>query len=197
MSLELRLESFSSPSAAPAPAITGAQLLDARRAGFDEGRAAAAEEAGAATAAALQEIAAALAVAAGEGHRRELAWRAEAAVLAQSIVGRIAPASRAASLAERVVLALNRRVDGPSGAGCRIRCAPDLVAGLDAALRRAGIAGVEVSPGAGPVEVSLPGGALRRGEDLAVDDSGALVVASEDGTFAVAAGDVVHVRRAE
>lgn len=161
MSLGLRLESFSSPTAAPPPAITAAQLLEARRAGFCEGRAAAADEAGAATAIALQEIAAALGAVAEDGHRRELAWRAEAAVLARAIIGQIAPASRAASLAERVVLALNRRVDGTTGARCRISCAADLVEGLDAALRHAGIAGVEVTAGRGPVEVSLPGGALR------------------------------------
>ena len=46
------------------------------------------------------------------------------------------------------------------------------------------------------VEVHLPGGEVRRGEALDVDGSGALVVSTADGTFTVAAGDVVHVRPA-
>lgn len=44
------------------------------------------------------------------------------------------------------------------------------------------------------VDVHLPQGDVRRGEALGVDDSGALVVSSSEGTFTVAAGDVVHVR---
>lgn len=46
------------------------------------------------------------------------------------------------------------------------------------------------------VDVHLPGGEVRRGEALDVDATGALVVGTDDGTFAVAAGDVVHVRPA-
>ncbi|MBS2939085.1 biotin--[acetyl-CoA-carboxylase] ligase [Nocardioides sp. J2M5] len=46
------------------------------------------------------------------------------------------------------------------------------------------------------VDVHLPGGDVRRGEALDVDASGALVVGTDDGTFTVAAGDVVHVRPA-
>ena len=48
------------------------------------------------------------------------------------------------------------------------------------------------------VDVHLPGGPdgehVRRGEALDVDGRGALVVSTEDGTFTVGAGDVVHVR---
>lgn len=44
------------------------------------------------------------------------------------------------------------------------------------------------------VDVHLPGGDVRRGEALDLDASGALVVSSGEGTFTVAAGDVVHVR---
>lgn len=44
------------------------------------------------------------------------------------------------------------------------------------------------------VDVHLPGGEVRRGEVLDVDAGGALVVSSAEGTFTVAAGDVVHVR---
>lgn len=47
------------------------------------------------------------------------------------------------------------------------------------------------------VDVHLPGGDVRRGEALGVDGSGALVVSGADGTFTVAAGDVVHVRPAQ
>lgn len=51
-----------------------------------------------------------------------------------------------------------------------------------------------------PVEVHLPGGGgepeVRRGEALDVDDHGALVVSTGDGTLTVSAGDVVHVRAA-
>lgn len=47
------------------------------------------------------------------------------------------------------------------------------------------------------VDVHLPGGAVRRGEALDLDASGALVVSTGDGTLTVAAGDVVHVRPAE
>lgn len=47
------------------------------------------------------------------------------------------------------------------------------------------------------VDVHLPGGEVRRGEALGVDDSGALVVSGAAGTFTVAAGDVVHVRPAQ
>lgn len=46
------------------------------------------------------------------------------------------------------------------------------------------------------VDVHLPGGDVRRGEALDVDATGALVVGTDDGTFTVAAGDVVHVRPA-
>lgn len=46
------------------------------------------------------------------------------------------------------------------------------------------------------VDVHLPGGDVRRGEALDIDATGALVVATGDGTFTVAAGDVVHVRPA-
>ncbi len=46
------------------------------------------------------------------------------------------------------------------------------------------------------VDVHLPGGDVRRGEALDIDASGALVVGTDDGTFTVAAGDVVHVRPA-
>ena len=45
------------------------------------------------------------------------------------------------------------------------------------------------------VDVHLPAGDVRRGEALDIDASGALVVGTDDGTFTVAAGDVVHVRR--
>lgn len=44
------------------------------------------------------------------------------------------------------------------------------------------------------VDVHLPVREVRRGEVLDVDRSGALVVSSADGTFTVAAGDVIHVR---
>ena len=44
------------------------------------------------------------------------------------------------------------------------------------------------------VDVHLPGDDVRRGEALDVDDRGALVVSTADGTFTVGAGDVVHVR---
>ena len=44
------------------------------------------------------------------------------------------------------------------------------------------------------VDVHLPGGAVRRGEALDIDASGALVVGTAEGTLTVAAGDVVHVR---
>lgn len=46
------------------------------------------------------------------------------------------------------------------------------------------------------VDVHLPGGDVRRGEALDIDATGALVVGTDDGTFTVAAGDVVHVRPA-
>ena len=46
------------------------------------------------------------------------------------------------------------------------------------------------------VDVHLPAGDVRRGEALDIDASGALVVGTDDGTFTVAAGDVVHVRPA-
>lgn len=46
------------------------------------------------------------------------------------------------------------------------------------------------------VDVHLPGGAVRRGEALDIDATGALVVGTDDGAFTVAAGDVVHVRPA-
>lgn len=46
------------------------------------------------------------------------------------------------------------------------------------------------------VDVHLPGGDVRRGEALDIDAGGALVVGTDEGTFAVAAGDVVHVRPA-
>ena len=46
------------------------------------------------------------------------------------------------------------------------------------------------------VDVHLPGGDVRRGEALDIDATGALVVGTGDGTFTVAAGDVVHVRPA-
>lgn len=44
------------------------------------------------------------------------------------------------------------------------------------------------------VDVHLPSGEVRRGEALDVGAGGALVVSTADGTFTVAAGDVVHVR---
>jgi BirA family transcriptional regulator, biotin operon repressor / biotin---[acetyl-CoA-carboxylase] ligase len=48
------------------------------------------------------------------------------------------------------------------------------------------------------VDVHLPGSGngpeVHRGEALDVDDSGALVVSTGDGTLTVSAGDVVHVR---
>lgn len=47
------------------------------------------------------------------------------------------------------------------------------------------------------VDVHLPGDVVRRGEALDLDSSGALVVSTEDATFTVAAGDVVHVRAAD
>jgi BirA family biotin operon repressor/biotin-[acetyl-CoA-carboxylase] ligase len=62
------------------------------------------------------------------------------------------------------------------------------------ALRRA-YADVCVTLGA-TVDVHLPAGDVRRGEALDIDASGALVVGTDDGTFTVAAGDVVHVRPA-
>jgi len=46
------------------------------------------------------------------------------------------------------------------------------------------------------VDVHLPGGDVRRGEALDIDAGGALVVGTDEGTFTVAAGDVVHVRPA-
>lgn len=65
-----------------------------------------------------------------------------------------------------------------------------------AALRRAY---VDVCATVGrTVDVHLPGGGdgpdVRRGEALDVDDAGALVVSTGDGTLTVSAGDVVHVR---
>jgi len=44
------------------------------------------------------------------------------------------------------------------------------------------------------VEVHLPADEVRRGEALDIDSRGALVVSSDDGTFTVSAGDVIHVR---
>jgi BirA family biotin operon repressor/biotin-[acetyl-CoA-carboxylase] ligase len=44
------------------------------------------------------------------------------------------------------------------------------------------------------VDVHLPSGEVRRGEALDLDASGALVLSTAEGTFTVAAGDVVHVR---
>jgi len=46
------------------------------------------------------------------------------------------------------------------------------------------------------VTVQLPGGGQVNGSVSAVDDSGQLLVASDDGLTAVSAGDVVHVRPA-
>jgi BirA family biotin operon repressor/biotin-[acetyl-CoA-carboxylase] ligase len=46
------------------------------------------------------------------------------------------------------------------------------------------------------VDVHQPAGGVRRGEALDIDATGALVVGTDDGTFTVAAGDVVHVRPA-
>jgi BirA family transcriptional regulator, biotin operon repressor / biotin---[acetyl-CoA-carboxylase] ligase len=46
------------------------------------------------------------------------------------------------------------------------------------------------------VDVHLPAGDVRRGEALDIDATGALVVGTDEGTFTVAAGDVVHVRPA-
>ena len=62
------------------------------------------------------------------------------------------------------------------------------------ALRRA-YADVCVTLGA-TVDVHLPAGDVRRGEALDIDATGALVVGTDEGTFTVAAGDVVHVRPA-
>lgn len=45
-----------------------------------------------------------------------------------------------------------------------------------------------------PVTVSLPGGGELRGQACDIDADGRLVVADEDGTHALAAGDVHHVR---
>jgi len=45
------------------------------------------------------------------------------------------------------------------------------------------------------VRVHLPTGEAVEGEALTVDDAGALVVASAEGTRSFAAGDVIHVRR--
>ena len=45
------------------------------------------------------------------------------------------------------------------------------------------------------VRVHLPAGATVEGQALTVDDDGALVVATSEGTRSFAAGDVVHVRR--
>ena len=47
------------------------------------------------------------------------------------------------------------------------------------------------------VTVQLPGGESVKGLVSAVDDTGRLVVMSDDGTTSVSAGDVVHVRRAD
>lgn len=44
------------------------------------------------------------------------------------------------------------------------------------------------------VDVHLPADEVRRGEALAIDARGALVVSSTEGTFTVGAGDVIHVR---
>lgn len=44
------------------------------------------------------------------------------------------------------------------------------------------------------VQVHLPGGVIRHGEALDLDAHGALVVSTEEGTFTVAAGDIVHLR---
>ena len=44
------------------------------------------------------------------------------------------------------------------------------------------------------VEVHEPGGVVRRGVATGVDDAGRLTVRSEQGAYAVSAGDVVHVR---
>ena len=44
------------------------------------------------------------------------------------------------------------------------------------------------------VDVHLPGGDVRRGDAVDLDDQGALVVSTPEGLLTVAAGDVVHVR---
>ena len=45
------------------------------------------------------------------------------------------------------------------------------------------------------VRIQLPAGASMEGQAVTVDDDGALVVATSEGTRSFAAGDVVHVRR--
>jgi BirA family biotin operon repressor/biotin-[acetyl-CoA-carboxylase] ligase len=47
------------------------------------------------------------------------------------------------------------------------------------------------------VRVDLPDGSVLAGTADGIDDHGRLLVESSDGTTAVAAGDVVHVRGAE
>ncbi|MCW2833046.1 MAG: Biotin--acetyl-CoA-carboxylase ligase [Nocardioides sp.] len=44
------------------------------------------------------------------------------------------------------------------------------------------------------VELHLPADEVRRGEALDIDNRGALVVSTADGTLTVGAGDVIHVR---
>lgn len=162
MTAALRLESFAPRIVAAAPPpITPAQLVEARLEGIAEGRAAAADESAATVAGALQALAAALAAATAEREARDAAARRDSAALVRSVLARVAPRLRVEALAERVLLELTGRLAATPPDPCRIRCEEDLVAPLRLALASAGITGVEVTVGAGPLEVAVPGGALR------------------------------------
>lgn len=162
MSAGLRLESFAPRiAAAPPPPITAEELAEARLEGFAQGRAAAADESAAAVADALNTLAAALAETEAAHEARQAANRRDMAVLVRSVVACLAPRLRAEALAERVVRELAERAAAVPPEACRIRCEEALVAPLRDALASAGIAGVAVAAGPGPLEVAVPGGSLR------------------------------------
>lgn len=162
MSTGLRLECFSARGlAAPPPMITPADLDEAHGLGFAAGRAAAFDEGAAAVGAALQALATALDGARAARAAQDAATRREIAALVRAVIARIAPRMRAETLAEHIVQELTDRAAAAPAERCRIRCEEALAAPLRAALARAGIAGVEVTTGSGPVEVAVPGGSLR------------------------------------
>lgn len=161
MSAMLRLESFSARTAVPPPPTIRREEVEAARAeGFAAGRAAEAEAGSAAVASALRDLAAALSAAATAREDRATAMRREMADLVRAVIARLAPRLRAEALCERVVDELTART-AATPLACRIRCDAGLVAALSRALEGAGIAGVEVVAGEGPLEVEVPGGALR------------------------------------
>lgn len=160
MSAVLRLESFSARIAVAPPPITTEHLAHARGEGFAAGLEAGADAAAAAVAAAIQALTAALSEAEANRAGRDAMARREMAALLRAVIGRLAPPLRAGVVAERVVAEL-AALDAAAPEAARIRCEAGLVAPVRQALATAGIAGVEVAAGEGPLEVTLPGGALR------------------------------------